>query len=273
MRNLLLIALLLVVSCQSLTEEEKLHKMLAGNWIILYPDQQLKDNQQEIIYGRIQDSIVGLTGLKLIILSENGVFRQIDSVEKKGKWGMSPDSIVFVENGGKEFDNFSARYTGYKDGTLQLTGFVEAEEEKIELVWKLKKITGSTASGLFGEKNNEWRRRPNQPESEKQMKTRLGNMLHYYSDYCYLVTREASFFIPARIILPVKFYQHAMGMAPFDEESFFAKLFFNKQQAREAHHYLSVVIRRLSDEFPAEDTYGKEYAAFMKKMADEIVKE
>lgn len=272
MYRLLVAGLLFFVSCQSLTEEQRLHKSLAGQWLILYPDEQLKDGQ-EVIYGKIQDSIVALTGLKLVILSEDGVFRQLDSINKKGRWGMSPDHVVFIENGGREFDNFTAKFKNYHNGILELSGSVEAEDEKIELTWKMKKITGGTGAGLFEDKNNQWRLRPNQPESETQIRKRLGDMLRYYSDYYHLIAKEASFFIPARIILPFEFYRHAMGMAPLREESVFVGLFFNLEQARQAHHYLSVIIKRLRDEYPTETTYGEEYAGFMKKMAKEIARE
>ncbi len=221
----------------------------------------------------MQDSIVGLTGLKLVTLSDNGSFQQIDSIKSKGKWGITIDNIVFIEDGGKGFEHFSASFTGYKKGVLQLTEFVDVKGEKIKLIWNLKKITGGSASDLFSEKNNTWRKRSPVPESEKQLRERLSSMLGYYADYYELVTDESSFFVPTRVILPFRFYQHAIGMKDFDEESFFASLFFDKKQAKDAHRYLSLTIKKLRNDFPTRDNYVKEYAAFMEKAAEEIVKE
>ena len=273
MRWSLIIILSFSFSCKSLSETEKLHQTLAGKWLLIAPDHKLKGGWQKVVYSHIQDSIVGLMGLKLIVLAEHGVFQQMDSAGKKGRWGMTADNVVFIENGGKGFENFRSHFTNYRDGLLELTEFVEAEGEKIELVWNLKKITGSSASGLFEDKRNEWRKRPGHPESEKQMKERLSDMLHYYSDYDELVTKESSFFVPTRIILPFKFYQHAMAMKPFEEESFFTRLFFNKEQAEQAWQYLKRIVTKLKNDFPRKKTYVEEYAEFMENMADEIVKE
>ncbi|MEI9912200.1 MAG: hypothetical protein WDO71_22650 [Bacteroidota bacterium] len=273
MRWPFLLLIVLIVSCKSPTEHEKIRGVLTGKWLILHPDHQLKNDRQTELYSRMQDSIVGLTGLKLIILSEDGSFQQMDSVGMKGKWAVSPDKVVYIEKGGKGFENFTTRITRYKKGIMHLTEMVQAEGETIKLVWNLKKITGGNAADLFSAESNEWRKRPDQPELEVQIKQRLSSMLQYYSDYFTLVTKESSFFVPTRIILPLRFYQHAIGMKDFDEESFFSKLFFNKQQAKDAHHYLTVIIRRLRDDYPTRDNYVKEYAAFMENMAERIVKQ
>jgi hypothetical protein len=269
MRWSLIIILFFSFSCKSLSEAEKLHQTLTGKWLIVAPDHKLKDAWQRTIYSRIQDSIVELKGLKLVHLFDNGTFQLIDSTEKKGRWGITADNVVFIEKGGKGFDNFSANYTGFKSGVLELTEFVEAEGEKIELTWNLKKITSGPGAELFDEENNEWRKTPNQPETKKQITARLSVMLQYYADYYKLVTKEATFFIPSRIILPFRFYQHAMGMKPFDEKSFFVKLFFNKEQAEQAWQYLKRMMSKIKN-FPSNKTYVAEYIEFMEQMADGI---
>ena len=227
-----------------------------------------------MLYSKMQDSIVGLTGLKLITLSDKGVFRQADSIATKGKWGLANDSTMFIQRGGRGFENFTAHFNGYKKGILQLTEWVDAGGEKIKLIWHLKKIGDSeSAADLFSDKRNEWRKKPAQPESEKQIRERLASMLQYYADYYWLVTKESSFFVPTRVILPMRFYQHAIGMKDFNEESFFATLFYDKKQANDAHRYLSLTIKILRNDFPNDNSYVKEYAAFMEKMAKEIVKD
>jgi hypothetical protein len=256
-----------------LSEAEKLHQNLSGDWFIVYPDDELVNDDQELIYGRVQDSIVSLMGLKLIILSANGVFKQPDSIDLKGKWGITADNVVFIENGGKGFDRFSGRYSGYENGILRLTQSVEVDGEKLGLVWHLTKITGGFAADLFEEDNNAWRKKPDQPESDIQMRKRLSGMLAYHADYFKLINKEASFFLTSRMLLPFKLYQHAMGMKPFDERSYFAKLFFNKQQAQEAWYKLQRTLKKLSSDFPRTKNYVEEYTLFMSAMADEIVKE
>ena len=225
-----------------------------------------------MIYGRIQDSLVVLKGLKLIRLTEKGVFQQMDSLENKGKWGLSADREIHIEGGGKGFDDFKARFTDYKDGMLRVTEFVKVDGESLKLIWNLKRLTGKKAANLFSDENNSWRRRPAQPETEKQMKERLSQMLRYYSDYYQVVEGEANYFVPTRIVLPLKFYQHAMGMSDFDEESFFASLFYSKDQASKAYDYLADTIDGLHDDFETSKSYVQEYAWFLGKMAVDIVK-
>ena len=73
-------------------------------------------------------------------------------------------------------------------------------------------------------------------------------------------------------MLPLTFYQHAMAMKDFDEESIFSHLFFNKQQAEEAWKYLKRVMNKLRDDFPQKKNFLEEYAEFMHRMAEEVVK-
>ncbi|TMI69064.1 MAG: hypothetical protein E6H09_20825 [Bacteroidetes bacterium] len=268
--TLIIVIVVFFISCKQMTSDEKKHHDLQGNWLIVSPDHKLKNGRQEIIYSKIQDSIIGLTSLKLISLLDKGVFRQMDSVEKTGKWGMSADDVVFIEDGGQGFDNFNAKFTSYEDGLLELTEFVEAEGERIELVWNLKKISGKFSSKLFNDAGNRWRIHPAHPETEAQIKQRLSDMLNYYSDYYSLVTKESSFFVTTRVFLPFKFYQHGMGIKPFDEQSYFARLFFDKVQAGQAWKYLKSMISALRHDFPRRDDYLQEYAAFMQTMADKI---
>jgi len=261
---------LFVISCKSLSETEKLHKTLSGNWLVIAPDHRLKNNLQKVVYSHIQDSIVGSKSLKLISLSNDGTFRQLDETEKKGRWGTTLDNRVFIEKGGAGFDNFSAGFKGYEGETLLLTEFIEADGEQIELVWNLKKVTGSYASKLFDAEKNEWRKKPAQPETEKQMKQRLSAMLQYYSDYYSLVTKESSFFISTRVILPFRYYQHAMGIVPLSEAGVFAGLFFNEEQAGQGWKHLKTTFNVLEDKFPEKDNFVEEYAEFMAMMADKI---
>ncbi|MBL7740621.1 MAG: hypothetical protein JNK14_15495 [Chitinophagaceae bacterium] len=260
-------------SCKTLTEMEKLHRDLSGKWLVLYPDHDLKNDYQKVVYSKIQDSIVGLSGLKLVTLADDGSFMQLDSLHARGKWGITGEKIVFVENGGKGFENFSAAFTGYEKGVLKLTEYVRAEGEKIRLVWHLKKIRGGSAEELFSNERNTWRKKPIKAESEKEIRQRLSAMLSFYAAYYSLVTKESSFFVPTRVILPLRFYQHAIGMKDFDADGFFAGLFYDRQQAAEAHRYLSVSIRKLRNDFPKMENYVEEYAAFMKLMAQDIAAE
>lgn len=268
MRWLFLLALLLPAAC-NFPGKDDLRSQLSGDWIILYPEHKLDNDWQRIAYSRMQDSIVSLLGLKLLVLSENGGFRQLDSMGMNGKWGITTDKKLFIQKGGRGFEAFSASIAHFEKNKLLLTESVDAGDEKIRLTWHLKKLT-KAESRLMSEERNAWRVRPSGPESEKEIRTRLSQMLLFYADYYELVTAEASFFIPSRVVLPFKFYQHAMGVTPFNQTSFFAGLFYDDGQAAQAHRLLSTTLENLSGEFPKKDDYVKEYAAFMRMMGERL---
>jgi hypothetical protein len=274
MRCLFFVVVLFFCSCKSLSETEKFHQTLVGDWLIVYPDHKLNNSSQRAIYGKIQDSIVGLRGLKLIILSDEGIFQQTDDLSTKGKWGITPDNIAFVQDGGQGFENFSARFTGFKNGMLQLTEVMNVKGEKITLVWHLKKMeSNATTAMLFSEESNSWRRQPKQKEPAEKIKARLSAMLEYYAAYYSLVNKEASYFIASRVILPLKFYQHAIGLKSLENSPGFVSLFLDVEQAQEAHRYLGRTMDRLDGKFPSlGSSYVEEYAEFMKMMANEVVK-
>lgn len=270
----LLFILILFCSCKSLSETEKFHQTLVGDWLIVYPDHKLNNSSQRAVYGKIQDSIVGLKGLKLITLSDKGVFQQTDDISTKGKWGITADNVAFIQNGGEGFENFSAKFTGFQKGVLQLTEVMTVKGEKVTLVWHLKKLeSNATTAMLFTEENNSWRQQPKQKESSGKIKARLSAMLEYYAAYYSLVSKEASYFIASRVILPLKFYQHAIGLKPFGSSPAFTGLFLDIEQAQEAHQYLSRTMDRLDGKFPSlGSNYVEEYVEFMKMMANEVVK-
>jgi hypothetical protein len=273
MHRLPFVLLVFFFSCKSLSDAEKFRHTLTGEWLVLYPDHKLNNRDEKAIYGKMQDSIVGLKGLKLVTFSDNGIFQQADEPDIKGKWGITGDNVAFVQNGGKGFENFSAKFTGYEKGTLQMTEVMNEKNEKITLVWHLKKMEDNTWSILFGEENNAWRRQARQKETPENIKARLSDMLQYYAAYYSLVNKEASYFIPSRVILPLKFYQHAIGLNPFGSNPAFTGLFFDKEQAAEAHHYLDRTMDRLDGKYPSSGSnYVEEYARFMKMMADEVRK-
>jgi len=98
----------------------------------------------------------------------------------------------------------------------------------------------------------------------------LAMMLNYYADYDELVGKEVSYFIPGRVILPLKFYQHAMGVLPYDSTNDFTQLFYNAEQAQQAYGYLKKKVYELGNRFPDGEDYMDEYIRFMRLVAKEI---
>src|SRR5689334_9812118 len=105
MQRCLLIITLVIASCHTPSEQDKLHTSIAGNWLLVYPDHHLKNARQEDVYNRaMQDSILDEKGLKLIQFFEDGSFQQLDKPWQKGKWALSGDKQVYIANGGEGFE-------------------------------------------------------------------------------------------------------------------------------------------------------------------------
>ena len=261
------------LSCQSSSPQKKIYESIAGDWLIVYPDHQLKGRLQRELYAGMQDSIVALTGLKLIRMSMDGRFLQLDSFSRQGEWKLSLDNNIYIRHGGRGFDNFRAEFASYKNGTLRLVEQVKAGPESIRLVWNLKRIRkNDPGADLFSDDRNEWRKKPVQRETKAEIKKRLSAMLEYYADYFKLVTRNASYFSPSRVHLPFKYYQHAIGLRDLTERSAFHSFFFDSTQAREAYRLLEQGIYNRRKDFPSASDFVEEYALFMDKLAEDVKK-
>lgn len=267
MRHLFIFLLISLVACKTSSEHEKLQRSLAGNWLVLWGEHKLKNEDQRELYGRVQDSVIEAKGLKLLTFYEDGSFVQADYPGQTGKWALSPDRQLYMANGGRGFENFRADFVEFEKKVLQVKEDLSIGEESITLIWHLKKIEEPL---LFDKEKNTWRTPAARPESKEEIKQRLSAMFVYYSDYFKLVAKEASYFIGKRVMLPLKFYQHAMGTLPLEPGSDFAKLFFNREQSELAYDYVKRIVYRLGNQYPNKDNFVEEYAAFMKLVAAEI---
>jgi hypothetical protein len=258
-------------SCTSINKKKPAEAII-GNWLIIFPDHQLKTAREREVYGRYQDSVVSLFSLKLITLSPDGTFTEIDSMQsQRGRLTFTNDSLLRIQEGGKGFNPFTAAFKSFENDTLQLVQYLPLEGEKIKLVWHLKKIeNGNESAALFSPLQNNWRSQPAAPESEAVMRQRLAGILHYYAGYFALISKEATYFIPARVPLPLHFYQHGMGLNAELSPAFKA-LFYNDADAKKAYSILQQAMRK-TDLTSTGDNYVIEYGAFLKKMAEAIEK-
>ncbi len=269
MRYLTILLLIFLLSCSG-EKQQTADELLNGNWFVLYPKDELQTRKQEEVYAATQDSLTGLKCLKLLRFSEKGAFNQLDSVAITGNWGVKEEELLNVFGGGRGFDRFRARITGYKDGVLRLTEMVETRGEKLKLVWHLKKIEEGFATVLFDKEKNQWRYKAVKVETDTEIRNRLVQMLEYYSVYFRLISEESSYFMPGRVLLPFTFYQHAIGLKPFDKESKFVSLFYSPQQAETAHYILKGAISKARFPFQDKDSYSAEYVKMLQELADII---
>lgn len=273
MRKTCVFFFLVVLQLSCGNKENGLQNSLSGNWIILYPDHQLKTSRQREIYGRHQDSLVSLYGLKLITLRADGTFTDLDSLQREsGRWFVTPDSMLKIREAGKGFNPFNASVTRLKENELQLTQSVRLEDEKIKLVWHLKRIEdGHEAARLFSPEANGWRKKPASRATKKALRERLSRVLNYYGDYFILVSREAIYFLPNRVPLPFRYYQHAIGLQG-EMTTAFEHLYYDKAEAEEAFSLLKKGMGAILSKFPTAENYTVEYGLFLKKLAEWIGK-
>lgn len=274
MRNIYacLITTLLSVSC-TVNDKKNPESVLPGNWFVLYPKEELQTRKQEEVYAATQDSLTNLKCLKLLRLSEQGTFNQLDSISITGSWSIKEEAVVNFAGGGRGFDLFQTRFTGYNKGILKLTELVDVRGEKLKLVWHLMKIEKGEAATLFDEAKNKWRYKAVKQESDNEIRERLIQMLEYYAVYFQLIADESSFFMPSRVILPFKFYQHGIGLKTFDPESNFAQLFYSTEQAKFASYVLDGAIDRASFVFKDNSSYSREYVKMLEELAREVRKQ
>jgi hypothetical protein len=257
---------LLFVSCNP--SEKDLAKSLAGNWLILYPDHQLTTTRQREVYAKYQDSILALFGLKLITLDANGTFNEMDSVEKApGKWMITEDSLLKIREGGKGFNPFNTALTNLRDSEVLLTQYLPLQDEKIKVVWHLKKIEeDSVMAKLFSAEANAWRKKPSSPQSTEALKKRLASILNYYANYFDLVGSASAYFAPVRVPLPFRYYQHAIGLKT-EMPAAFVNLFYSQAEAATAYEWLAQALTVFKDDFSWGGNLVQEYSAFLKKLA------
>lgn len=274
MKYIWLPLLITLSACKQKKEEDKnLYQTVTGNWFVVYAGDELLNDRQREIYGQIQDSLTDLKCLKLITFTENGSFIQLDSSQHKGNWGTKDHEYLVINDGGNGFENFRGVFAGYSndDSTLKLTETVKARGENLRFVWNLKRMDKESHAILFDEKMNRWRKKPAAPETDGQLRERLAEILEYYAGYFQLISEEASYFMPMRVFLPMKYYQHAIGMKDFDKNSKFVSFFFSEEEAQKAYTILSAALKAADfDKVEGGNSYTREYAQMLKIIANGI---
>ena len=276
MRLTVFIFLLSLCACKAkISDRQKALQKIEGNWLVVHPDHGDMETEEQLdAYGKIQDSVVALMGLKLISFEKDGLFRKVDSFYTKGRWELTDDMKIRVHEGGEGFAPFEGALIvneDDEDSVLELKETIRHKNYKLPVIWSLKKIGKGETALLFAAASNSWRQIPKQPETEAQLMQRLKVMLNYYSSYYHLVDREASYFTTTSTLLPFKFYQHAIGLQPLEKRKDFQRLFYDSTQAARAHYLLEVAINRTSYRFPkTTESFVFEYATYMATLAKEI---
>lgn len=240
-------------------------KDIIGNWLVVSSEPQFDETImiQKEDYQSLKDSLIGPRGLKLISIMDKGLFRQVDSsYALPGSWLFNEKTRqIFVNNAGPGFKSFSGYVQGcYKD-TMSIVETLNLPIHPMTVIWHFKKITESPEADLFAPANNQWRIKPNHPEDDAALRKKVSDMFHYYAVYFTMVSREASYFVPRRVLLPVKYYQHGVGMRDYATADNFKALFYNDEDARKAYDIVEHAVR-IEKKYPSGKDYVDEYALY-----------
>ena len=255
-------------SNETITKEE-----VTGNWLILYPQHILKNDVQRKIYGKNQDSIVNLMGLKLISFGKNGEFLEVDSLfGDHGKW-MMDDSLRFnIRAEGKGFKDFNGKLDGLLNDTLLVSEIITIENEPMKLMWHIKKISSDhDGADLFKLNKNLWRQKPTRNETGEEIKKRVISMLQYYSLYFKVVSVESIYFSPVRVHLPFTYYQNGVGLKSFNAGDPFTNYFFTNADAKKGYDVIKAVVEDTKyQDFPSGKNFVIEYSEYFGGLAKKL---
>ncbi len=244
---------------------------IVGNWLIISPEHRLKNDFQKTAYSRMQDSIVGLKGLKLVRFHSNNEFQQVDSsFGIAGSWKLVNNQII-IKRGGKGFESMKADILGFVNDTVRMVETLLLPGDSIQLVWYLKKIPEvSAANSLFSYQENQWRIKPKSRGTSEAIRKKTAAILHFYAAYFELISIEAMYFSPKRVLLPFRYYQHGIGLKPLPDSAPFIDLFYDQNDAQKAYDMLSAAIKK-EPTFPRGENYVVEYARYLRQVEKKLL--
>jgi hypothetical protein len=255
-------------------EKEVTESDLTGNWLVVSSSPQSERYEEAKLYAAMKDSLVGPRGLKLISIQPQGIFRQIDSsYASPGSWLFNnKNHQFFINNAGPGFHSFSGTVLGCRDDTMSIEEKLKLPTGPLSVIWRFKRIPAdSPANHLFAAAGNQWRIKPTAPEADAVLKKKISDMFHYYAVYFALVSREADYFSPKRVLLPIKYYQHGVGMREYEMAANFRALFYNEDDARKA--YLMVANAMQTDNhFPSGKDFVDEYARYFTQLEKAVTR-
>jgi len=248
---------------------------IPGQWLILYPEHILYTQKAQEAYTRAtQDSLTNLFGLKMIGLRDNGEFREGDSILKSpGTWMVKENGAFLIDGGGQGFGKFRGAFDGIRNDTMLIAENMALAGDTVKVIWHLKRLDDKSAGYFFNLPANWWRQRPDSTENEFALAKRVKAMLEYYGLYFSIVSKESSYFLPLRVPLPFKYYQHAMTLRPFTDSLPFNTFFYNNNDARKAHLILGDAMKKLEKHrFPSGKDFVIEYATFIQMIDTAIAR-
>ena len=247
---------------------------LKGNWIVVRTTTNNKELYESITHSELS-KLKHKTELTMFSFQPNGeVTVDEGTIEKRiSNWNFSNDQqlIIQVKNRKDRNEANSPIFTAtrYRHDTLVLENILRDDVHIKHTFIKLK--TNDTVPNLFQPALNKWRQKPLQAEDDEAIKTRLKQVLYYYSAYFASFSyNKVPYFNLEKIYCPILFYNGGVGLKKLKENDEWIKVFHDYSDAEKAHAMLSKAFSRMSN-FPSRgNDYVAEYVIVLKMLADQL---
>lgn len=252
-----------------ITKEE-----LKGNWIVVRTTTNNKDLYESITHSELS-KLKHKTELTMFSFQPTGeVIVDDGTIEKRtSNWNFTNDQqlIIQVKNRKERNEDNSPIFTAsrYRHDTLVLENILRDDVHIKHTFIRLK--TNDTVPNLFQPELNKWRVKPLQAEDDEAIKTRLKQVLYYYSAYFASFSyNKVPYFSIDKIYCPILFYNGGVGLKKLKDNDEWINVFHDYLDAEKAHTMLSNAFSRVSN-FPSRgNDYVAEYVVVLKMLANKL---
>ncbi len=277
---LLLLGITLIVACQLAENKPKANfhlpfrkDSLAGNWMIIRLSLPGNDRPSD----ELVDSVITPLKEKIVLTAfsfqpAGGVVIDAGKVARtSGSWQMNSTKQLYITQ--KDTSVVSTplfNIMRYRNDSLTLENVVKVKNENYAIRYIVKRLrSNDSVPDLFNPAINKWREKPARAEDDAAIKTRLKQVLYYYSAYFANISgNKIPVFNTEKILCPIKFYSGGIGMKKFKEDDGWVKVFFDKKDAKKAHGMLDNAFTNIQGYPDKGGDYVSEYVIALKLVAD-----
>ncbi|THU33492.1 hypothetical protein FAM09_25425 [Niastella caeni] len=160
----------------------------------------------------------------------------------------------------------------YWHDSLQLENVIPRNRDTMYVTYFMQKLrTNDSVPNLFDPALNKWREKPLHAEDPAAIKTRLKQVLYYYSAYFANISgNRIPVFNIRKILCPILFYNGGIGLQKFNKNDEWKKVFYDNSDAQKAHAMLSDAFSKITNYPDKAGDYVKEYVVALKLVADAL---
>ena len=251
---------------------------LMGNWMLIRVTNSIKveSGNSDALYNyrdSVMDPLYNNLEMTAFNFQPTGVVTIDDGkIEKStGQWFINDNKQILLQYKylvEKNKSLFTVQH--YWHDSLRLENAIGRNKDTLYVHYILQKLrTNDSVPNLFDPTLNKWRTKPAQPESDEAIKTRLKQVLFYYSGYFANISgNKIPYFNIEKLLCPIKFYSGGIGLKKFNADDDWTKVFYDNGDAKKAHGFLSHAFTDIKGYPNKGHDYVKEYIIALKIVAD-----